>query len=141
MVSSKKTNRKATDKSRNSKSHRISFPSRILSPVRSFLRDNLKSLQARKKSISSEDPFKSTARAIDNASPDADAAEQFGHARTSALREQVDRKIIQTKKALAMIKLGSYGICEDCGKMIDTDRLTIYPEATLCVNCERKREK
>jgi len=25
--------------------------------------------------------------------------------------------------------------------MIDTDRLMIMPEATLCVDCEKKREK
>ena len=39
------------------------------------------------------------------------------------------------------IKNKGYGICEDCGKMIDTDRLMIYPEATLCVSCEAKKEK
>jgi DnaK suppressor protein len=77
----------------------------------------------------------------DNASPDTDAAEQFGHARVSAIKEQLDKKMIQTKKALARVKIGKYGICEDCGKMIDTDRLMIYPEATLCVKCETKREK
>ena len=77
---------------------------------------------------------------IDNASPDTDAAEQFGHARASAIKEQLDRKIIQTKKALSMVKIGKYGICEDCAKMIDTDRLMIYPEATLCASCQKKRE-
>jgi len=80
-------------------------------------------------------------RVSDNASPDTDAAEQFGHARTSAIRDQLDRKIIQTKKALARVKIGNYGICEDCGEMIDTDRLMIYPEATLCANDAAKKEK
>jgi len=70
----------------------------------------------------------------------ADAAEQFGHARTSAIREQLDKKIIQTKKALTRIKVGKYGICEDCGDMIDTDRLIAYPESTLCADCKIKTE-
>jgi len=39
-----------------------------------------------------------------------------------------------------MIKIGKYGICEDCGQMIDTDRLIIYPETTLCAKDAAKRE-
>lgn len=119
----------------------IHFPAKLLSPVAGFLKDNLLKLQKRRKEIDSEDPFKDSTRLIDNASPDTDAAEQFGHARTSAIRDQLDRKIIQTRKALTRVKIGKYGICEDCGKMIDTDRLMIYPEATLCASCQAKREK
>lgn len=119
----------------------VKFPSKLLKPIGLFLNKRLKDLETSKKKIAQEDPFLNKRRATDNASPDADAEEQFGHARTSAIREQLDRKIVQTKKALSMIKLGTYGICEDCGKMIDTDRLMIYPEATICAKCQAKREK
>lgn len=119
----------------------ITFPGKLLSPVANFLVGKLKTLEKRRKEISREDPFRDTTRLIDNASPDADAYEQFGHARTTAIKEQLDRKIIQTRKALSRIKIGKYGICEDCGKMIDTDRLMVYPEATLCAEDQAKREK
>ena len=119
----------------------ISFPSKLLNPVAHFLQSSLQQLKKRREVIEEDDPFKDTSRLIDNASPDTDAAEQFGHARASAIKEQLDRKIIQTRKALTRIKIGKYGICEDCGKMIDTDRLMIYPEATLCASCQAKREK
>ena len=119
----------------------IGFPTKLLNPVKIFLQANLKKLEKRKKTIEKEDPFADTARVTDNASPDTDAAEQFGHARTSAIKEQLDKKMVQTRKALTRIKLGKYGICEDCAKMIDTDRLVIYPEATLCAKCQGKREK
>ena len=119
----------------------LRFPSNLVAPIGKFLVSNLKRLEVRKKEIVREDPFKNTARISDNASPDADAEEQFGHARTSAIREQIDRQIIQTRKALTRVKIGKYGICEDCGKMIDTDRLAIFPEATMCIKCEKKREK
>lgn len=119
----------------------IAFPSKLLQPVGDFLQERLRSLELRRKEVAEDDPFRDTNRLMDNASPDADAAEQFGHARTSAIKEQLDRKIIQTRKALARIKIGKYGICEDCGKMIDTDRLMAYPEATLCAECQAKREK
>ena len=118
----------------------VRFPSKLLAPVGNFLQDKLKNLEKRKEDISEEDPFKDPSRLIDNASPDTDAAEQFGHARISAIREQLDKKIIQTKKALTRTKLGKYGICEDCGEMIDTDRLIAYPETTLCANCKIKTE-
>lgn len=119
----------------------LKFPSNLVAPIAGILKLNLKKMEVQKKEIIKEDPFKDSARILDNASPDADAEEQFGHARTSALKEQIDRQIIQTRKALTRIKIGKYGICEDCGNMIDTDRLVAYPEATLCKTCKAKREK
>lgn len=123
------------------KSEKLRFPSKLLSPVKHFLWEKLRLLKTRKKEIVSEDPFADATRLTDNASPDADAAEQFGHAKATAIKEQIDRAIIQTRKALTRIKFGRYGICEDCGRMIDTDRLMVYPEATLCADCQKKREK
>jgi len=120
---------------------RVTFPASVLWPVGEFLRGRLALLQKRKKEIEKEDPFKDTDRIIDNASPDTEAEEQFGHARTSAIRDQLDKKIVQTRKALSRARIGKYGICENCGEMIDTDRLIVYPQATLCVKCEAKKEK
>lgn len=120
---------------------KIRFPANLLFPVGKYLQVRLSLLQKRLKDIDGDDPFKDSTRLIDNASPDADAAEQFGHARASALKGELLKKIIQTKKALSRIKWGKYGVCEDCGQMIDTDRLVVYPEATKCVKCEAKREK
>ena len=119
---------------------RVTFPASVLWPVGEFLRGRLALLQKRKKGIEKEDPFKDTDRIIDNASPDTEAAEQFGHARTSAIRQQLLKNIIQTRKAITMLRIGRYGICEDCGKMIDTDRLMVYPETTLCAQDAAKRE-
>ncbi len=117
------------------------FPANLLVPVSQFLEARLSTLKKRKKAIASEDPFKDEGRLLDNASPDADAEEQFGHARTSALKQELNRKIVQVRKALTMVRIGKYGICEECGQMIDTDRLIAFPEATLCAKDARKREK
>jgi len=120
---------------------KIIFPKSLVQPVANFLNNQLKELIKRRKNISSEDPFKNPDRVTDNASPDTDAEEQFGHARTSAIKSEIDRKIIQIRRALTRIKIGKYGICMGCGNMIDTDRLMVYPEATYCVKCETKKEK
>lgn len=138
----KKGNKKSKSSVRMAKMRKdiVLFPKKLLAPIGRFLQERLKLLEKRKNEIEQEDPFKDTTRLIDNASPDTDAAEQFGHARASAIREQLEKKIIQTKQALTRIKLGKYGICEDCGNMIDTDRLMAYPESTLCAECKVKRE-
>jgi DnaK suppressor protein len=123
------------------KSGGIKFPSNLLVPVGQFLTTRLKLLQKRKKEISSEDPFKDVSRISDNAAPDIEADEQFGHARTSAISKEISRGIIQIRKALTRVKIGKYGICEECGQMIDTARLIAFPEATLCAKDAAKREK
>lgn len=116
------------------------FPQNLLAPIGVFLENSLKSLTQKKKKIDNEDPFKSDLRITDNAAPDTEADEQFGHARTAAIKKELNKKIEETKKALQRLEKGRYGVCEDCGKMIDTDRLSIYPEATLCTSCQKKRE-
>lgn len=118
----------------------VLFPRKLLAPVAKILTDELKELKKRRKDVAGEDPFNDPDRVTDNAI-DTDADEQFGHDRSVAIKEQLDRKIIQTRRALSRIKLGTYGICTSCGNMIDTDRLMIYPEATQCVKCSKKKEK
>jgi len=120
---------------------KIKYPWEVLAPVRKYLADKLSILEKRKKLAAAADPFNDKARLDDNAAIDADAAEQVGHMQASAIRQTLDRSIIQVRKALTRVKIGKYGVCENCGKMIDTDRLMIMPEATLCVDCEKKREK
>ena len=117
------------------------FPSNLLKPVGDFLTASLAALKVNKKKISTEDPFNDKQRTLDNAAPDTEAEEQFGHARVLAIKGELNRKSDQIKRALQRVKEGKYGICEDCGKMIDTDRLAVFPEATMCIKCEKKREK
>lgn len=121
--------------------NKIRFPQNLLNPVSQFLKNKLSALRLNRKKISTEDPFNDKTRDLDSAATDTEAEEQYGHARVSAIKAELNLKAKQIKKALIAVRQGKYGICEDCGKMIDTDRLAIYPEATKCVDCERKREK
>lgn len=123
------------------KKAKIQFPSNLLKPVGAFLTAKLASLRINRKKIATEDPFNDKTRDLSNAATDTEAEEQFGHARVSAIKAELNSKAKQIKKALDRVKKGKYGICEDCGKMIDTDRLAVFPEATKCVKCEKKRER
>lgn len=43
--------------------------------------------------------------------------------------------------ALRKIAEGDYGVCADCGRDIDYERLKAYPTAMRCVECQSKHEK
>lgn len=117
----------------------LRIPKKLLAPVRDFLSNQLKKLEKRRAGLTIEDPFV-TGRSQNLASPDTSAADQFGHERSEAAVRELDRKIVQIRKALARIKIGNYGTCERCGQMIDTERLVVFPETTKCVKCEREEE-
>lgn len=137
----KNKNTAKPEKSEKQKPVLVKFPMTILKPVGDFLARETKKLERRKRDLTSEDPFTDTSRVTDNASSDLDAAEQFGHQKVTAFQSQVDKRLIQIKKALSRIKIGKYGLCEKCGKMIDTDRLMVMPESTLCAGCAKEKEK
>lgn len=119
----------------------MQFPKNVLSQIRVYLEQKNKGLESRLKELKKEDPFEDKARLLDRASDDSEAQNKAGHERVAALQHQLNMALVQTRKALTKVKIGKYGICENCGKMIDTDRLAAMPSAILCVSCERKREK
>jgi len=118
----------------------MGFPAWVLKPVRDYLKSEEKRLKEKKARLTKEDPFSDVDRIDDNAAVDTDVAEQVGHERVQAIKLEVDKGLINIRKALTRIKLGSYGTCAKCGAMIDTDRLAINPTAEYCVSCERKEE-
>jgi len=61
--------------------------------------------------------------------------------KTQALILSLERKLEDIDHAIKQIQEGGYGFCEKCGKPIDPERLEIFPETTLCVDCKRKTER
>lgn len=137
----KKIKFKAGDK-KNLKVNRpaVSFPANVLQPLVSYLKKEEKRLKNAKKGLDSQDPFKDSNRVDDNAG-DADAVEQIVHERVFAGRMEITKALVEIKKTMTRVKLGRFGTCTSCGKMIDTDRLAINPTAELCIECVRKQEK
>ncbi len=120
--------------------NQIKFPKSVLEPLIKYLKGEKSRLKETKNDLKKEDPFIVGNRDNDN-SVDSDVAENVEHDRSSAMRKQVTRSIIEIKKTLTRIKLGKYGICGNCKKMIDTDRLAVNPTAEFCVSCESTLEK
>ena len=120
--------------------NKIKFPRSILLPLIKYLKGEKKRLKETKDELKKEDPFVIGNRDDDN-SIDSEVAETVEHDRSSAMRSQVTRSIIEIRKTLTRIKLGKYGICASCGKIIDTDRLAVNPTAEYCMMCETSKEK
>lgn len=57
------------------------------------------------------------------------------------LSDRDRRKLQQVSEALARIKAGSYGICEECELDIAEERLKALPFTRLCVICQADQEK
>lgn len=58
-----------------------------------------------------------------------------------SLEGELERGLQRVEKALDRIKKGKCGICEECGKEIDEERLKIFPAAILCIECGKKSDK
>jgi DnaK suppressor protein len=126
-------------KNKNQEKVKISFPQKFISPIKHFLEVELLKSKRAKKSLKKEDPFFDEKRVLEN-SFEEDLDEQIGHFETEVKAKFLNKRIVQLRKSLTRIKLGKYGLCENCGKMIDTDRLAINPSATTCVKCEKEKE-
>lgn len=50
-------------------------------------------------------------------------------------------QLTQVEEALVKLEMGSYGLCEECGKEIDKARLRVAPYASCCVDCQERRER
>jgi RNA polymerase-binding protein DksA len=55
-------------------------------------------------------------------------------------QQLLDRESAQVEAALRAREKGTYGTCQECGKKIPAERLAARPEATLCVDCQRRQE-
>lgn len=60
---------------------------------------------------------------------------------TLALLHQAKQDLDAIDHALQQGQTGQYGMCEVCAGAIDPERLKIFPQATLCINCKRAQER
>ncbi|MFL5919534.1 MAG: TraR/DksA C4-type zinc finger protein [Gaiellaceae bacterium] len=58
-----------------------------------------------------------------------------------SLEENSEHVLADIDAALGRIEDGTYGTCTNCGKQIPEERLEARPWATLCIDCQRERER
>jgi len=59
---------------------------------------------------------------------------------TLRIRDRERKLIGKIREALDRIENGTYGICEECGEEISTERLKARPVTTLCIDCKKRQE-
>lgn len=57
-----------------------------------------------------------------------------------SLSEVEKKHIVEIDDALARIKEGTFGTCQSCGQPVGEKRLSVKPEAPLCVKCQNSAE-
>ncbi|GBD93703.1 general stress protein 16O [bacterium BMS3Abin05] len=58
-----------------------------------------------------------------------------------ARESELARELDNIRDALLKIEKDTYGICEECGKEINHERLEAIPTARLCRDCQQEQEK
>jgi DnaK suppressor protein len=116
-MKSKKTNRKAVEKSLQALERRLS----------NELHEHLGNLQ----NISRGQP----SELLDIV---AEGELDFMFARSA---EAGSTTIAEVRQALQKLSEGTYGVCDDCGGQISPRRLKARPFAVLCLSCKEKEER
>ena len=58
---------------------------------------------------------------------------------SDAARDEAEMQDIEM--ALARMHEGSYGVCADCGEVVEFERLRAYPTAKRCRPCQERYER
>jgi RNA polymerase-binding transcription factor DksA len=58
-----------------------------------------------------------------------------------SLLETEEQRLEEISEALKRLDQGSYGICAECQRPIDRDRLEALPYTRFCVECARRQEQ
>lgn len=59
---------------------------------------------------------------------------------TLGLIENEEQELGAIEDALERIAEGTFGVCEECSKLIPKERLKAIPQAALCLECKQKEE-
>lgn len=119
------------------------FAQPISDAVTQLLHKRQKQLEKEHKKLDAKDPFMQEAKAEGFRNVDElgdEVADIQEHTTVTALKENLDQEAEEIKKSLQAIEKGTYGICQSCGKKIESKRLEIYPTATLCAACQKKAD-
>ena len=65
-----------------------------------------------------------------------EATESFELEKRLALAWQIEEQLVDIENTLSKIAAGKYGLCEYCGKPIESVRLQVLPQARACISCK-----
>lgn len=101
------------------------------------LEKELKSFAKEDKSIKYNWDARYPNRQNGNMEEEADEMQEYDN--LLSIEHNLELKLKDVDLALEKIEKGNYGKCEKCGKAIEEKRLKAYPEAKLCMRCNKPR--
>ena len=100
-------------------------------------------LEVLKDSYAPFDPDRDTRMTREECSAEHRAAahEQFARTLQQILEKANYRRISRAEidEALVQLDMGIYGLCEQCGKPIEPERLAVLSHTTVCSKCAQRR--
>ena len=96
-----------------------------------------KELKKEEEMVKEADPFMQAERADASENADTtsgDVEKTIQEARLNLIQSAR----LELRRAMAKVKIGTYGICESCKKPIGLPRLKVFPQATTCFECAKK---
>ena len=78
---------------------------------------------------------------ITQSDPSDRAIAELGSTFSLRMKERKGGLIRKLEAALERIEDGTYGICEECEKVISEKRLKARPVTTLCIECKTEQEE
>lgn len=111
----------------------------FLEEIKKVLLKQEQRLAQESEQVAKEDPYlnpeRSSARTPEFVE---EAGEEIGHERVEVQKSMLDKLLSETRLALTKLKVGKYGVCENCKGIIDRARLEALPQARYCLDCEKK---
>lgn len=118
----------------------LNLPRKSFDKVKSLLLRKQKKVEEDLKALEHQDPVMNGGLA-ESSEPGTDSWMADVHTRALAAKQNLLDILSKTKNAIARVKTGSYGKCENCGNHIEQERLQVIPTATLCISCSKKLSK
>jgi len=118
----------------------LKLPQKSLAKIRSYLQKQQKQVEEEIKELDRDD------LALNNTTPESsepgtDSFIADVHSRLTAVKTTLQDMLKKTQLSLRKLRVGTYGKCEKCGKVIEPARLAVLPTATMCLSCSKKYSK
>lgn len=116
------------------------FPPKTLDKLRRLLEEERETYVRQARDLAAEAEALATEREPGDTQFDEESGEgdtlAVERERDLALSAQASAAVEEIDLAMAKIKAGTYGVCEQCNGTIPKERLRALPHAALCVQCK-----
>jgi len=121
------------------------FPAKTLDKLRRLLEEERETYLRQARDLAAEAEALASEREPGDTQFDEESGEgdtlNVERERDLALSASANQAVEEIDRALRRMDIGTYGVCERCGKKIAVARLEALPFAALCIECKSREER